>query len=68
MSEESTTPDPAQRLHDAFAAASAEDLDGVTANLAPRDPVECHDVDRTVLSEIDRLLLDADTLRERLGS
>jgi ketosteroid isomerase-like protein len=35
MPEESTTPDQVQRLHDAFAAASAEDLDGVTANLAP---------------------------------
>jgi len=35
MPEESPTPDQVQRLHDAFAAASAEDLDGVTANLAP---------------------------------
>src|SRR5262249_6700557 len=35
MPEESPTPDPVRRLHDAFAAASAEDLDGVTANLAP---------------------------------
>jgi len=34
MSEEST-PDPVRQLHEAFAAASAEDLDGVTANLAP---------------------------------
>ena len=35
MSEESTIPDPVQRLHEAFAAATAEDLDGVTADLAP---------------------------------
>jgi ketosteroid isomerase-like protein len=34
MSEESTTPDPVQRMLDAFASASAEDLDGATANLA----------------------------------
>jgi ketosteroid isomerase-like protein len=33
MSEE--PPDPVQSVHDAFAAATAEDLDGVTANLAP---------------------------------
>jgi ketosteroid isomerase-like protein len=33
--EKSPTPDQAQKLRDAFAAASAEDLDGVTANLAP---------------------------------
>jgi ketosteroid isomerase-like protein len=35
MPEEPTTPDAAQRVRDAFAAASAEDLDGVTADLAP---------------------------------
>jgi ketosteroid isomerase-like protein len=35
MSEEPTSPDPVQSLRDAFAAAGAEDLDGVTANLAP---------------------------------
>ena len=35
MPEDSRTRDPVQRLHDAFAAASAEDLDGVTADLAP---------------------------------
>jgi ketosteroid isomerase-like protein len=34
MSEGSTTPDSTQALRDAFAAATAEDLDGVTANLA----------------------------------
>ena len=38
MSEEPTVPDPVQRLRDAFAAAGAEDLDGVTAGLA-RDAV-----------------------------
>ncbi|HTQ68007.1 MAG TPA: nuclear transport factor 2 family protein [Solirubrobacteraceae bacterium] len=35
MPERSPTPDEMQRLRDAFAAASAEDLDGVTADLAP---------------------------------
>jgi ketosteroid isomerase-like protein len=35
MSEDSTTPDLAQAWREAMAAASAEDLDGVTANLAP---------------------------------
>jgi ketosteroid isomerase-like protein len=35
MSEESTPPDPIQSMRDAFAAADAEDLDGVTANFAP---------------------------------
>jgi hypothetical protein len=35
MPEESTTPDQVQSLHQAFAAGSAEDLDGVTADLAP---------------------------------
>ena len=34
MPEESTTPDPVQRWRDAFAAATAEELDGVTASLA----------------------------------
>jgi ketosteroid isomerase-like protein len=44
MSEESTTPDPAQRLRAAFAAAAAEDLDGVTANLAPNAVWEMDEV------------------------
>jgi ketosteroid isomerase-like protein len=35
MPDESPAPDPVQRVHEAFAAASAEDLDGVTAGLAP---------------------------------
>ena len=35
MPEEPTTPDAVQRMHHVFAAASAEDLDGVTADLAP---------------------------------
>jgi ketosteroid isomerase-like protein len=35
MSEESTPPDPIQSMRDAFVAAGAEDLDGVTANFAP---------------------------------
>jgi len=35
MPEESPAPDPVQRVHEAFAAASAEDLDGVTAGHAP---------------------------------
>jgi len=35
MPGESRTPDPVQQVHEAFAAAGAEDLDGVTANLAP---------------------------------
>jgi ketosteroid isomerase-like protein len=44
MPEESTTPDPVQRLHEAFAAASAEDLDGVTADLAPNAVWEMDEV------------------------
>ena len=35
MSDGSPTAVPAQQLRDAFAAASREDLDGVTADLAP---------------------------------
>jgi ketosteroid isomerase-like protein len=35
MSDEASTADLVQRLRDAFAAASREDLDGVTAGLAP---------------------------------
>jgi ketosteroid isomerase-like protein len=35
MADGSAAADPAQRLRAAFAAASAEDLDGVTADLAP---------------------------------
>src|SRR5947209_12599004 len=35
MSEESSGLDPVQGVYEAFAAAGAEDLDGVTANLAP---------------------------------
>jgi ketosteroid isomerase-like protein len=44
MSEESTSPDPAQQVRDAFAAATAEDLDGVTAGLAPNAVWEMDEV------------------------
>jgi ketosteroid isomerase-like protein len=44
MSEESTRPDPVQRLRDVFAAAGAEDLDGVTANFAPNAVWEMDEV------------------------
>jgi ketosteroid isomerase-like protein len=44
MSEESATSDPVQRLRDAFAAATTEDLDGVTANLAPNAVWEMDEV------------------------
>jgi ketosteroid isomerase-like protein len=44
MSEESTSSDPAQQVRDAFAAATAEDLDGVTAGLAPNAVWEMDEV------------------------
>ena len=61
MAEESTNPDPEQRLRDVFAAAGAEDLDGATAGLAPNavwamdevglGPFEGVDAIRAFLSE-----------------